>query len=94
MDVIAIERSTYELLLTRLDEVTRKVKQLVAKSKAEPFDDYLDNQDVCVLINLSPRTLQSYRDTGKIAFCMIDRKVYYKRSDVQKFIDSRTVKGL
>ncbi len=94
MEVITIERSAYELLVARLDELTRKVKQLVAKSKAEPFDDWLDNQDVCQLINLTPRSLQSYRDRGKIAFSMIDRKVYYKRPDVQKFIDSRTVKGL
>lgn len=94
MNVIAIEQSAYDLLVARFETVTKKVKQIVSKSEDNPLDEWLDNQDVCQLLDLSYRSLQNYRDSGKIAYSMIDRKVYYKRSDVNKFLDSRTIKGL
>ena len=35
-------------------------------SKANKFErgDWLDNQDVCQMLNISPRTLQTLRDNG------------------------------
>lgn len=31
----------------------------------------MDNQDVCLRLDISPRTLQTLRDTGRLAFAQI-----------------------
>ena len=54
-------------------------------SKANKFErgEWLDNQDVCQMLNISPRTLQTLRDNGTLAYSQINRKVYYKPEDVE-----------
>lgn len=44
----------------------------------------MDNQDVCLRLDISPRTLQTLRDTGRLAFTQIQRKIYYRPEDVGK----------
>jgi predicted site-specific integrase-resolvase len=40
------------------------------------------------LLRISTRTLQSYRDEGKLNFSQIGNKIYYKVSDVEKLLMS------
>ena len=46
----------------------------------------LDNQDLCFMLNVSKRTLQRYRSSGKLPFKRIEQKTYYLESDVHSFI--------
>ena len=57
-------------------------------SKANKFErgDWLDNQDVCQMLNISPRTLQTLRNNGTLAYSQINRKVYYKPEDVERIL--------
>ena len=48
--------------------------------------EWLDNQDVCQMLNISPRTLQTLRDNGTLAYSQINRKVYYKPEDVERIL--------
>ena len=45
------------------------------------------NEAICRRLGISKRTLQSYRDTGKIPFSMIGHKCYYKQSDLQTMLE-------
>ena len=93
MEVISIERSTYEELLTSFNSFVIKMKEMASRgndkgffaSKANKFErgDWLDNQDVCQMLNISPRALQTLRDNGTLAYSQINRKVYYKPEDVE-----------
>ena len=49
----------------------------------------LDNTDLCIMLNVSKRTLQRYRSLGWLPFKRIDQKTYYLESDVEKFIKKR-----
>ena len=96
MEVITIERSTYEELLTSFNSFVTKMKAMASRgnnkgffaSKANKFErgDWLDNQDVCQMLNISPRTLQTLRDNGTLAYSQINRKVYYKPEDVERIL--------
>ena len=96
MEVISIERSTYEELLTSFNSFITKMKEMASRgtdkgffaSKANKFErgDWLDNQDVCQMLNISPRTLQTFRDNGTLAYSQINRKVYYKPEDVENIL--------
>ena len=46
------------------------------------------NEAVYRRLGISKRTLQSYRDTGKIPFSMIGHKCYYKESDITELLNA------
>ena len=48
--------------------------------------NWLDNADVCEKLNVSKRTLQTYRDGGLLAYSQINHKIYYRLEDVEAFI--------
>ncbi len=86
MEIISIERSTYEELLTSFNSFVAQMKAMASRGNDKKLGDWLDNQDVCQILNISPRTLQTLRDNGTLAFSQINRKVYYKPEDVKKIL--------
>ena len=86
MEVISIERSTYEELLTSFNSFVTKMKEMASRGNDKGLGDWLDNQDVCQMLNISPRTLQTFRDNGTLAYSQINRKVYYKPEDVENIL--------
>ena len=86
MELISIERSTYEELLTSFNSFVAQMRALADRGTDKKLGDWLDNQDVCQILNISPRTLQTLRDNGTLAFSQIYRKVYYKPEDVERIL--------
>lgn len=86
MEVISIERSTYEELLTSFNSFVTKMKEMACRGNDKGLGDWLDNQDVCQMLNISPRTLQTLRDNGTLAYSQINRKLYYKPEDVESIL--------
>ena len=93
MEVISIERCTYEELHPRLTPApyqgTSNVSQMNAmagRGTDKRLGEWLDNQDVCQILIISPRTLQTLRQNGTLAYSQIEHKVYYKPEDVERII--------
>ena len=89
MEVIAIEGKTFELIRERFEVFAKQIKQWCGTEQAN--SKWLDNQEVCTLLNISYRTLQYYRNTGKISFSQINSKCYYKASDVEKLLNDSLI---
>ncbi len=88
MDIIPIEASTFEAWKKKFEEFISRMDAICApyrKNKGK----WLDNSDVCRMLNVSARTMQTYRDTGKLPYSQINNKIYYKASDVDEFIKDR-----
>ncbi len=45
-----------------------------------------DNQDLCIMLQVSKRSLQRYRSLGLLPYLMLRQKTYYKESDVVRFL--------
>ena len=86
MEIINIEARTFETMMQGFESFVRKVDKLWKQHGNKELSEWLDNQDVCLILHISPRALQSLRDTGKLAYTQIDRKMYYKPEDVEKLI--------
>lgn len=82
MDYITIERSVLESIIRRVDSLAHVIRK-IKKKERNNFVPILDNQDVCHILNISKRTLQYYRSSGIIPFTRIEKKIYYKPSDVE-----------
>lgn len=65
--MIPLDKETFEAYMERLLEQVEKVVGALDKKDKKP-QNYLngerlyDNQDICLLLNVSKRTLQRYRD--------------------------------
>ena len=86
MEVISIERSIYEELLTSFNSFVAQMRAMADRGTDKKLGNWLDNQDVCQMLNISPRKLQTLRDNGTLAYSQISRKVYYKPEDVERIL--------
>ena len=90
MEVVIIERKAFEALMTDVSSLTEKVNRLCGREKDRRMAKWMDNEEVCRLLRLTPRTLQTMRDKGLIACSQIGKKFYYRREDVANLVaDSR-----
>lgn len=45
---------------------------------------------MCLALNITKRTLQSYREKGIIPYSHVGGKYFYKESDVAAYLQSKT----
>lgn len=83
MEAIILSKEQYTDLISRLDEI---VNRLNAKNEPKK-DTFVDNQEFLLLMKISKRTAQTWRDEGRISFSQVGNKIYYKLSDVGKLLD-------
>jgi hypothetical protein len=77
-----------ERIMERLDKLSKQMGQPEKEKEVNMFNGerLYDNQDMCLLLNCSKRTVQRYRVSGKLPCRRIDQKTYYLESDVIRFI--------
>ncbi len=85
MEIVNIEAKTFEAMLSRFENFATRMEHL-CRLYGDKESDWLDNQDVCMLLNISPRTLQTLRDNGTLAYSQINHKTYYKPQDIEKVL--------
>ena len=54
-------------------------------------EDILSPKDVCKLLKVSPKTLQTLRDERRIPFCQSGRKIWFLRSDVIHYVNKNRI---
>lgn len=86
MEIINIEAQTFEKMLSKFEDFASRMECLCRLHGDRDMKEWLDNQDVCQLLNISKRTLQTLRDNGTLAYTQISHKTYYKPEDVEKIV--------
>jgi len=84
MEAITLSKEQFLEISNQLKEIN---KRLNAKTK-EPSEKFLDNQEFLMLMKISKRTAQNWRDEGRISFSQIGAKIYYKLSDVECLLNN------
>ncbi len=87
-----LDRETFLEWMERIMKRFDDLKQTAPDIPQRPMIDgepLLDNQEVCLMLQISKRTLQHYRDTGKIPFSMVGHKCYYKESDITEILNAK-----
>ncbi|NDW18733.1 DNA-binding protein [Dysgonomonas sp. 216] len=77
--------NSMEHLHRKLDEILRLIK---AKNRLNGEHLY-DNQDLCIMLKLSKRSLQRLRSFGILPYLQIGQKTFYLESDVMKYIQDQ-----
>ena len=66
MEIISFEKRTFEEIAAKLDRFVQRVESLCREHDGKKTGEWMDNQEVCRRLRISPRTLQTLRDNGKI----------------------------
>lgn len=97
MDMQNIER-LFGCIMERLDRQEQLLEDIRNNRHAEePLENpaetkhlngerLYDNQDLCIMLQVSKRSLQRYRSIGILPYLMLRQKTYYKESDVKRFL--------
>ena len=71
MEIVSIEKKTFEMMVASFNALAEKVAALRRRSDGG---------------RISPRTLQTLRDRRLIGYSQINRRFYYKPEEVKKLI--------
>ena len=86
MEIISIEKKTFEELVSRLGQFVKRMDSINRQRSSRRMSDWMDNQDVCHALKISSRTLQTLRDSGRLPHSIINNRIYYRPEDVERLI--------
>jgi excisionase family DNA binding protein len=92
MEIIDCKSTEVQTFLTSLDEMFACIQILIDDHNSHPNNEkYLTNRDVCRMLQVSPRTLQKWRDEKTIPFFRLKGKILYRKSDIEAWFSTKTV---
>jgi len=91
MEVITIQTEAFREIMEKLEDIRNATAG--DKNQQTLSDRWLDIADVCNLLHISKRTLQSYRDNKILAFSQIGGKIYFKATDIEALLNKNYKSG-
>ena len=85
--VMIIDEQEFSKLMRKIDQLSDKLEKLSLKSNDGFKDKWYVTEEVCKLLNVSKRTLQKMRDRSSIRFTKSGKKIYYKASDIELYLE-------
>lgn len=85
------ENEHFRQIMDMLMKIHDKLERMTKVKEVLDGDKLLDNQDMCMLLGISKRTLQRYRQKKKVVYYMIDGKPYYKASEIKNFLKKKGI---
>ena len=87
-DVLGIHSPEIKELFSLAETTESNIEECIKTSKPSLNGErYLNNKEVCAILHISPRSLQDYRDKGKISFYKLEGKIIFAESDVYKMLE-------
>ena len=86
MEIVSIERKTFEELVAKFDRFVSRMDAICHRHGEKRMSEWMDNQDVCRMLNISPRTLQTLRDNGTLSYSQINHKTDYHPEAEQRIV--------
>ncbi len=88
MEIVSIDTRLFDEMIRRVKAVEEKAVALCHGQEDLGLKKWLDNQEVCEILGISVRTLQTYRDKGLLPYSCIKHKIFYKPEDVEALLKS------
>lgn len=79
MEVVVLESEAYKQLQQTNINLIRSLME--DERKAPPFG-WMSHKQALALLDVSPRTVQSWRDDGLLGFSQLGKKIYYSHEDI------------
>ena len=67
MEIVIIEKTAFDMLLAGVKALEDRVRALAEKGGDRRLAEWMDTEDVCRMLSITPKTLQAMRDRHGIA---------------------------
>lgn len=88
MEYVAIERTALNSVSDSINALSKAVDDIFIMEESRLQDAWVENSELASCLGVSLRTLQSYRERGVIGYSLMGRKIYYRRSEIEKLLKS------
>lgn len=97
MDDLIIKAIAHlDVRVSNLNEDVSEIKQQVQALTKRPDmllkEEWMDGQDVKLALNISKRTLQTLRDSGKLIPTRMLGKYYYRVEDIKQLLSDHYIR--
>lgn len=86
IEIVNIEKTAYDKFVGQFEGFVKKMTEMGNRGSNKCLGDWLDNDEVCKILKISKRTLQTLLDNGTLAYSQISHKTYYRQEDVDNVI--------
>lgn len=90
MEVVTIEKQVFESMMNRFEKLVQTVESLLHETNEKRLEQWLDNQDVCRMLGVSLRTVQTYRSNGTLPYSQVGHKMFYRQKDIDMLLQRLT----
>jgi excisionase family DNA binding protein len=90
MEVVILDAREFECMLAKLESFASEVKALLEGHTDRGNRKWISVQQACRVLNVSVRTLQTYRDNGTLPYVQIGHKVLFRPEDIERIIDEKS----
>ncbi|MGI5846896.1 MAG: helix-turn-helix domain-containing protein [Candidatus Cryptobacteroides sp.] len=88
--IAIVPKSEIDAIASSIEEVKELIR---GKAKEEVGNEWLESSEARKLLGVSQKTWQTYRDTRALPFSQFGRKIYVRRSDIEDFLLSHSIKN-
>ena len=89
MELVVIEKNAYLRLKQQVEDLFTQIEAVKKKFGIVEKEKWMDAQEVCLALNISKRTLQSYREYGIIPCSFIGGKYMDKESGLVRVLTQK-----
>ena len=89
MELVVIENSRINANFVEIEDLSTQIEAVKKKFGSVEKEKWMDAQEVCLVLNISKRSLQSYREYGIIPCSFIGGKYVYKESDLARILTQK-----
>ena len=79
-----------ERIMDRFDMQDKKIDKVIKGRNCLDGEELLDNQDLCLLLKVAPRTLTRYRKKGIHPYLIMDGGCYCRATDLHNLNREKT----
>jgi len=74
-------------IIDYLNSIKSDITKMSGFMPATNTSKWLKNSEAQKMLGVSSKTLQNYRKEGKIGFSQVGKKIFYRQSDLQNFLN-------
>lgn len=86
--MVILPRSEWNEVRDSLQDIKNLISQ-----KGTNSDEWIPSDDARVMLGVSKKTWQTYRDNREISFSQRGRKIYVLKSDIEKFMQKHYIRS-
>ena len=90
-DAMVIIQDSDEFMNDLLSAIDKKLESKTVAAKPVDEDEILNAKQTCEMLHISAKKFQSLRKERRIKYSQVGRKIYVRRSEIDRYLESHSI---